>query len=268
VPAHMPHFVDVDVIYEMQERFQQYFEETSSHKIRMQNDMQFAFSYAYYLMDVPESINMSIIFNELDTDGSNTLSERELRTLAAKMYSLPLKTSDVRTLEAILMNCSKTINDHEKNIEFASLVVTRDLISRCQPVAKTLDEIKRKRYKFEVVGDEEITFKMIRNNVSHLIHQLDWIRKNRRKFVCLNDNIDHDNPQSKVIRTILKDFLEYLFPEPSQFELPRGFRNKFLETSELKEWKVKAIEDEEKNETIFIRSINSAFDIHYEEADF
>ena len=162
------------------------------------------------------------------------------------MYSLPLKTSDVRTLEAILMNCSKTINDHEKNIEFASLVVTRDLISRCQPVAKTLDEIKRKRYKFEVVGDEEITFKMIRNNVSHLIHQLDWIRKNRRKFVCLNDNIDHDNPQSKVIRTILKDFLEYLFPEPSQFELPRGFRNKFLETSELKEWKVKAIEDEEK----------------------
>ena len=71
VPAHMPHFVDVDVINEMQERFQQYFEETSSHKIRMQNDMQFAFSYAYYLMDVPESINMSIIFNELDTDGSS-----------------------------------------------------------------------------------------------------------------------------------------------------------------------------------------------------
>ena len=144
------------------------------------------------------------------------------------------------------MNCSTAIDEHRKSIDFASLVVTRNLISRCQPVAKTLmDEIKRKRYKFEMVGDEEITFKMIRNNVSHLIHQLDWIRKNRRKFVCLNDNIDHDNPESKVIRAILKDFLEYLFPEPSQFELPRGFRNKFLKTSELKKWKVKAIEEEE-----------------------
>ena len=71
VPAHMPHFVDVDVINDMQERFRRYFEETSSHKIRMQNDMQFAFSYAYYLMDVPESINMSVVFDELDTDGSS-----------------------------------------------------------------------------------------------------------------------------------------------------------------------------------------------------
>lgn len=70
VPAHMPHFIDVDVVYEMQARFRPHFEETSSHKIRMENDMQFAFSYAYYLMDVPASINMSIAFDELDTDGT------------------------------------------------------------------------------------------------------------------------------------------------------------------------------------------------------
>ena len=70
VPAHMPHFVDTDVVYEMQARFWPYFEETSSHKIRMENDMQFAFSYAYYLMDIPASINMSVVFDELDTDST------------------------------------------------------------------------------------------------------------------------------------------------------------------------------------------------------
>ena len=71
VPAHMPHFVDVGVINEMQKRFMPYFDETSSHKIRREDDMQFAFSYAYYLMDVPALINMSMVFHELDTDATS-----------------------------------------------------------------------------------------------------------------------------------------------------------------------------------------------------
>ena len=162
------------------------------------------------------------------------------------MYSLPLQPSDVRNLEEILLNCSKGMKADVAAAEFPSLIVTRDLIVNCQPIAKVLmDEKKQKRYKFELVGDEDVTFKMIRNNVSHLIYQLDWIRKNRRKFICLNDNIDHDNPQSKLIRTILRDFLEYLFPEPSQFELPSGYRNRYLKSSELRKWKEKAIKDQE-----------------------
>ena len=70
VPAHMPHFVDVDVVNEMQRRFWKSFDETSSHMIRSPQDMQFAFSYSYYLMDLPASINMSSIFQELDSDKS------------------------------------------------------------------------------------------------------------------------------------------------------------------------------------------------------
>lgn len=38
---------------------------------------------------------------------------------------------------------------------------------------------------------EEIAFKMIRTNVSTVVGQLDDIRKNPKKFICLNDNIDH-----------------------------------------------------------------------------
>ena len=39
--------------------------------------------------------------------------------------------------------------------------------------------------------EDEITFKMIRTNVSIVVGQLDDIRKNPKKFICLNDNIDH-----------------------------------------------------------------------------
>ena len=70
VPAHMPHMVDVDVMNNMQTQFWRYFDMTSSHKIRRTDDMQFAFSYAYYLMDAPARMNMSLAFDELDTDGS------------------------------------------------------------------------------------------------------------------------------------------------------------------------------------------------------
>ena len=40
----------------------------------------------------------------------------------------------------------------------------------------------------------DITFKMLRGNVSDVVIQLDEVRKNPKKFVCLNDNVDHDSP--------------------------------------------------------------------------
>lgn len=41
------------------------------------------------------------------------------------------------------------------------------------------------------MSEDEIIFKMIRTNVSNVVGQLDDIRKNPKKFICLNDNIDH-----------------------------------------------------------------------------
>ncbi len=73
VPAHIPHMVDVDIINEMQQKFWPHFEETSSHQMRSPNDMQFAFSYFYYLMGVPASLNISKVFSDLDTDDSGKM---------------------------------------------------------------------------------------------------------------------------------------------------------------------------------------------------
>ena len=70
VPAHMPHMVDRDIIYEMQTRFLPYFEATSSHRLRHPQDMQFAFSYNYYVDGVKKSKNLEDVFSEIDTDQS------------------------------------------------------------------------------------------------------------------------------------------------------------------------------------------------------
>lgn len=57
-----------------------------------------------------------------------------------------------------------------------------------------------------------------------------------RKFICLNDNIDHSHKDAGTVKAVLRDFYESMFPLPSQFELPREYRNRFLHMRQLHEW--------------------------------
>lgn len=52
--------------------------------------MQFAFSYFYYLMSAIQQLDVSQVFDEIDTDRSGVLSDREIRTLATRIHELPL----------------------------------------------------------------------------------------------------------------------------------------------------------------------------------
>lgn len=70
VPAHMAHLVQIDIIHRLHGSFPDEFESTSSHKIRSSNDMQFAFSYFYFLMNEVHSTNISQVVNGFDTDRS------------------------------------------------------------------------------------------------------------------------------------------------------------------------------------------------------
>ena len=49
-------------------RYPSEFDMTSSHKLRSSDDMQFAFSYFYFMMSEKLIANYSAIFTELDTD--------------------------------------------------------------------------------------------------------------------------------------------------------------------------------------------------------
>ncbi|XP_055970162.1 N-acetylglucosamine-1-phosphotransferase subunits alpha/beta [Sorex fumeus] len=250
VPAHMPHMIDRIVMQELQDMFPEEFDKTSFHKVRHSEDMQFAFSYFYYLMSAVQPLNISQVFDEVDTDQSGVLSDREIRTLATRIHDLPLSLQDLTGLEHMLINCSKTLPSNITQLNNIPPTqeayydpnlppVTKNLVTNCKPVTDKIHKAykDKNKYRFEIMGEEEIAFKMIRTNVSHVVGQLDDIRKNPRKFVCLNDNIDHNHKDAQTVKAVLRDFYESMFPIPSQFELPREYRNRFLHMHELQEWR-------------------------------
>uniref|UniRef100_A0AAY5KRX6 N-acetylglucosamine-1-phosphotransferase subunits alpha/beta n=1 Tax=Esox lucius TaxID=8010 RepID=A0AAY5KRX6_ESOLU len=251
VPAHMPHMIDRLVMQELQDIFPEEFALTSSHRVRHSEDMQFAFSYFYFLMSALQQLNVSEVFDEIDTDHSGVLSDREIRTLATRIHELPLNLQDLTGLEQMLINCSKSLPTNLTQLHVVSPTqeayydpsmppVTKGLVVHCKAITERIHKAFRdqNKYKFEIMGEEEIAFKMVRTNVSHVVGQLDDIRKNPRKFICLNDNIDHSHKDAGTVKAVLRDFYESMFPLASQFELPREYRNRFLHMGELQEWRV------------------------------
>lgn len=250
VPSHMPHMVDVDIINELQALFPEEFDTTSSHKLRSPNDMQFAFSYFYYIIDQTKEFNFSCVFQEVDADKSGTLSDREIRTLMAKIHTLPLDAKTVQNFTSILKNCSgaqlgeqargpRPKAEQQYGGYGLPALITESLLRGCAGIMKQINNSKNaeNKFKHEIVGDGDSAFKMIKNNASHVVLQLDEIRKNKKKFICLNDNIDHDKGNSSLVKNLLVDFYESLFPVSSQFELPNNLRNRFLYVDELKAWR-------------------------------
>ncbi|XP_069085115.1 N-acetylglucosamine-1-phosphotransferase subunits alpha/beta isoform X2 [Pleurodeles waltl] len=251
VPAHMPHMIDRIVMQELQDMYPDEFDKTSAHKVRHSEDMQFAFSYFYYLMSAIEPLNISKVFDDVDTDGSGILSDREIRTLATRIHELPLSLQDLTSLEHMLINCSKTLHANLTQIDVIPPTqeayydpnlppVSKQLVISCKPVTDRIRKAykDKHKYRFETMGEEEIAFKMIRTNVSHVVGQLDDIRKNPRKFICLNDNINHVHKDAQTVKAVLRDFYESMFPIQSQFELPREYRNRFLHMQDLREWRL------------------------------
>ncbi|KAM8883731.1 N-acetylglucosamine-1-phosphotransferase subunits alpha/beta isoform 1-T1 [Synchiropus picturatus] len=251
VPAHMPHMIDRLIMQELQDTFPEEFDKTSAHRVRHPEDMQFAFSYFYFLMSTQQLLNVSDVFEEIDTDHSGILSDREIRTLATRIHELPLSLQDLTGLEQMLINCSKTLPANLTELHLFNPTqeayydpsmppVTKGLILNCKPITERIQKAFRdqNKYQFEIMGEEEIAFKMVRTNVSHVVGQLDDIRKNPRKFICLNDNIDHSHKDAATVKAVLRDFYESMFPLPSQFELPREYRNRFLHMDELQEWRL------------------------------
>lgn len=70
VPAHMPHLIDKWIVNSMQEKFEFEFKKTSSHKMRDSEDMQFAFSYFYFLSSEKRRVPVGEMFDMFDTDRS------------------------------------------------------------------------------------------------------------------------------------------------------------------------------------------------------
>jgi len=249
VPGHMPHMINRNIAASMQEKFVEEWDMTSAHRMRRPDDMQFAFSYFYFLMSEPLNSSIDNLFGEIDVDKSGVLSDREIRILATRLYDLPIDLQTVEGLERTIINCSKqnatsllsaepNANQPEVYYDKRMPQVTLELVKACPVLADAFQkQLKsRTKYEFEVVGEDDIIFKMLNANVTRVVALLDEVRQKPQKFICLNDNIDYEQSSAKTVKVVLRDFYESFFPKPSRFELPLEYRNRYLHMDELQGW--------------------------------
>ncbi|KAK7070841.1 hypothetical protein SK128_002684 [Halocaridina rubra] len=245
VPAHMPHLINREIMTELQKRFQEEFELTSSHKIRQANDMQYAFSYFFYLLSKKRIRTHSEIFSIFDTDKSGTLSDREIRTFLTRINDLPLHYATVQAFHNVVRNCSATHHVqpiptpvYERYSDSDLPTVSLELVLVCEPLRALLSKLEKANvYKFTQLSDDAVQFKMVTSNISIVVHMLDEVRKHPRKFICLNSNLDPKSKDNDLIHALVQDTYESLFPVPSSFELPLNYRNRFLYIKDLQAWR-------------------------------
>lgn len=245
VPAHMPHFISKSIIKDLQDRFSEEFQLTSSHKIRQANDMQYAFSYFYFLMSRKRTRTVEEVFRSFDTDNSGTLSDREIRNFLTRSNDLPLYYSSVQAFHRIVTNCSNSIETqpvptpvYERYTDSDLPTVSLELVLKCEDLSALMKKMEKVNYyKYTHQSEDVVHFKMVTSNVSVVVHMLDEVRKNPRKFICLNSNIDPRSKDNDLIHALVQDMYESLFPVPSSFELPLNYRNRFLYVRELQAWR-------------------------------
>ncbi|XP_074026778.1 N-acetylglucosamine-1-phosphate transferase subunits alpha and beta isoform X1 [Leptinotarsa decemlineata] len=250
VPSHAPILIDKDIISDLQFTFAREFVITERNRVRRKDDMQFSFSYYYFVMSERENLTVDQIFDLFDTDHSSTWSDREIRTLLTKLYELPLSYASIDHFEELLRNCSQNgINPEvptppfERYIDSKLPTISKILVKSCISLTEILVQRfgTKSKYNYSIVPNSEknnVFFAMINSNVSDVVRNLDDVRSNMRKFVCLNDNVDETKEdENELVKAILYDFYFSLFPHPSKFELPEDVRNKFSYINDLKDWK-------------------------------
>lgn len=233
VPAHMPHFIDREIMESLQARFPVEFEKTSGSRFRQSTDMQFAFSYYYYIMSEIVEFNASQLFQELDLNSNSKLDPSELMLISLRMSDRPFTASDLvpnmasivemRSLHPELISAVHQCNFTENSLDLAAFLSCEPLLSALKPNLWLHDSKERLKYRFEMAGDEETRFIMIAGEPLDIEVKLANYMKEPRKFLCLNDNIDYRLiNEAKRMQYLLKQFFETFFPLKSEFELVEG----------------------------------------------
>jgi len=244
--AHMPHFIDVDTMKELQAAFPDEWERTSSGHFRSKADMQFSFSYMYWVIhqgDKPELSPQEFFSQELDTDNDGKISLNELRTLAALHQNRRETPDSVTEILIKMLDCidpeilgSSVESEAEEDEESSSSrtrsrVVHVDLsfedLMKCEMTQSSLVNDTPRKHTHELRSDEDssIAFQMLVDDPEETLSQLDSVRSRRPKFICVNDNM---RTPTQRIEQDLRNFQLAFFPHPSQFELALDRRNRFL----------------------------------------
>jgi hypothetical protein len=248
VPAHMPHFVNRRIITELQAKWEAQFNATSSHRFRQSNDMQYAFTYFYYLMSRPVNFSLPDYFASVDRDASGALDLNEMRTIATQLrhpehqgkalstvaarltVQLAQNGTFHRTLPANLSDAALEAAASTVRVTFADVAANSSLVKDIRDREK-----RRKLHRHELKGLEEVSFLQVRDDEDGVLKHLDSIRRRRPKFICLNDNMNATSPNPRVVKA-LHDVYGWLFPNRSSFELPDNETNRFATVQDWREF--------------------------------
>ena len=76
------------------------------------------------------------------------------------------------------------------------------------------------KWPYEVDETEETWYYLGLRNILKLKKKIRYLKKNPKKFLCLNDVIDYTNAtKTHLLTQSLNEFYDQLFPEKSQFEI-------------------------------------------------
>ena len=231
VPAHMPHLIDRQIMIKLQEKFSDEFEKTSANRLRSSTDMQYAFTYYYYVMSELEQFDEHRLFDEFDLNMNGLLDDSELMVVNLKLSSRPFSLNQYAPHEASISDMislnkefSDSLNKCRPNRTEKRLNKTE--FASCTPLVEYLKDKfwensadAKFKYKFETVGDEDTKFVMIGGDPLDIEVKLSNLIREPKKFICLNDNIDYKlKNEAAELKRILKNFYSYLYPLKSSFE--------------------------------------------------
>ena len=256
VPAHMPHMIDAALMRDLQARWPDEWNATSSHRFRSGRDMQYSFAYYYYVMSRERNTpldQLHFLRTAVDSDGDGFLDEREMHTLAAIVHNKSPKLEDIAALRECAFNSSSSssssnydstrssgllaasgVSSHALPLgsgrvhkKFSLEVVIYPSIAQvlaCSLVSAGLRQNVQwtQRRPSHILGtDKDVSFEMIGDNITESTNRLNSIRARQSKFICVNDNIRSTNETVvAALQAALKEFFLAFYPLPSTFELP------------------------------------------------
>lgn len=216
VPAHMPHFLDKTILQEIHDIWPEQFRATSSHRFRDPTDMQFSFTYFYYLMQATRSFDMDDFFRErLDNDGDGELGWTEVEYLL--MLTEKGETPSASKVDQLYKGLVAVSKQQGKGGRIEPSTLSFDPL-----VHKAVEAVagKRPKYKHQLQNLDEVEFYMVPANSSKITQHMNHVRYKRSKFICLNDNMDGKDPKAtNHAQEALRSFFEAYYPLPSPLEL-------------------------------------------------
>ncbi|KAG6576418.1 putative N-acetylglucosamine-1-phosphotransferase subunits alpha/beta [Phytophthora cinnamomi] len=239
VPSHMPFLLQKSIIREIKDHWAKEVQDTSTHRFRHPEDMQFSFSYFHYLINRAKihPHTLEEIWREyLDANRNGILDENEVLTAASLAHGdappedfvkevrecvQPEKREKVREIPTAegTLRLSETLTPY----------ITLENLERCPSVRDALVKNVRYETKVELMPETEVTFHMLSDNYNFAWKQMMGTRARRTKFVCINDDMKFP---STAVSQILHELFLSIWPKRSQFELPYHLKNRYAHIDE------------------------------------